>query len=95
MLFKLYFSLFFVQYVFCGVLDQFKDVMDVSYECSAELSGEENVELLKTVDCNLPEARWDFKIIVSNIFYKCRSLKMNSFIVDVQWDRKYLITIRG
>jgi hypothetical protein len=53
--------------VFCDVLEQFKQIMDVSYECPSTIYlGKENVEeVLKTVDCSLPEARWDFKIQVS------------------------------
>ncbi len=63
--------LFLIPFVFCDVFEQFKQIMDESYKCSTTISGEENIEVLKSVDCSLPEARWDFKIFVS----KCCQLQ--------------------
>ena len=64
MLLKIFYILLLSQFVFCDMLDKFKHLMDASYECSTTISEDENVEVLKTVDCSLPEARWDFRIIV-------------------------------
>ena len=66
MLLKLLYLLLLSQFAFCDMLDQFKDMMDLSYECSTAISDDEKVEVLKTVDCSSPEARWDFRIIVSS-----------------------------
>jgi hypothetical protein len=70
MLLKQFLFCVLIQNVFGGVLEHFKDVMDVSYKCSTTISDEKNVEILKLVDCGLPEAKWDFRIIVSHLFIK-------------------------
>ena len=75
MFLKIFFLLLLSQVVFSDMMDTFKQMMDLSYECSTTISDDENVEVLKTVDCSLPEARWDFRIVVSfylltNIFIR-------------------------
>ncbi len=77
MLLKLFYLLLLSQFAFCDMLDQFKDMMDESYECSTAISDDENVEVLKTVDCSSPEARWDFRIIVS----------LNLLTIDTLWQK--------
>jgi hypothetical protein len=69
MLLKIFTLLLLSEFVIGDMLDKFKQMLDVSYECSTTISDEENVEVLKTVDCSLPEARWDFRIIVSSYLF--------------------------
>jgi hypothetical protein len=64
--------------------DQFKDMMDVSYECSNAISVDENVEVLKAVDCSSSEARWDFRIIVSSNILAIDTLFLNNVSINAQ-----------